>query len=45
MVHQEPTAVRKPRWSDSKVDAVAAFVVFSALLLGMIHFVMGGVGS
>jgi hypothetical protein len=35
----------KEHWPDSKVDALAAFVIFTALFLGMIHFVMGGVGS
>jgi hypothetical protein len=35
----------KARWSDSKADAVAAFVVFTALLLAAVHFVLGGVGS
>jgi hypothetical protein len=38
-------AEQRERWSDSKVDAVAAFVIFAVLLLGAIHFVMGGVGS
>jgi len=36
---------KKQFWPDSKVDAWAAFVVFTALLLGAIHFVAGGVGS
>ena len=35
----------KTRWSDSATDAFAALVVFTALLLAAVHFVLGGVGS